>query len=225
MGKKMKLIILWICFLLSFAALAESPLMGALLMRYETELICKDGTPRIRKVYHTTNLGIVSDVQNPSLLSPNSYEEGAIESQNTGNLYFGSSAFNDILVVQPVRDEKQKIVGANIYLSFCQFNPLIHSDRPLSNFQTPTGMVLTENYSACPHGNVIALTATLSAAQFENYPATSVVTDFAGSNSNMLRICNGYFDTAISDKSRQNGAEIPNVQPIANENPGNATPR
>ncbi|MBI2522202.1 MAG: hypothetical protein HYV97_17415 [Bdellovibrio sp.] len=219
----MKLAILLLVSTFSFAALAENIVVSAELVKFESMLACKDGGTRIRKVYHTTNFGPTQEGQSFTIMAPSAYDEGAIENEMTDNIYFGSSSFHDILGVQTLRDKDQKIIGANIYLSFCQFSPLIVEGRQLSNFQTPTGIILTKSISTCTNGDAITLTATLVAAQFENYPSTAVQTSFAPNE--VLRTCNGNNDIAVTDGARPSGEESPSVDPIMNANHDSATSR
>ena len=214
----MKLRIVLLAFVFSFAALAEYPILAIQRAHHEIMLPCSNGGTRVRMVYHTTDLG-----PNPTMINPSSYAEGLIEDQITDKIYFGISSFNDILGVQTLRDKDQKIVGANIYLSFCQYSPLIVEGRKLSDFRTPTWIILNESTGTCFNGDAITLTASLFAAEFGHYPATRVPTSFAPDK--VLKACSGNSDITIQDGPRQNGQEIPSSNPVVSDNSNHAISR
>ncbi|MBI2519439.1 MAG: hypothetical protein HYV97_03440 [Bdellovibrio sp.] len=110
-----------------------------------------------------------------------SYNPGLISGPVT-TMYVGRSTFNDIIVITKIANGPQ-VLGYNITVSMCTYNPFIMPGRPLSGFSTPMGLVLTD-YTSCGWGSTIGKVI-MTAAAFQNYPQALVETTFAPI------VCNG----------------------------------
>ena len=91
-------------------------------------------------------------------------------------VFVGKSAFNDVMVVTKIANGTQ-LLGYNLTVSMCQYNPLIMPGRPLSGFSTPMGIVLNQATN-CGIGSVDNALVEMMAGAYQNYQQTKVQTTF-----------------------------------------------
>jgi hypothetical protein len=124
------------------------------------------------------------------------WQTGFLNSGTISNLYIGVSFFRDLIFVTKVTNGAQ-VIGYNVTLSFCDvpnsypnYPALVSNDRPLINFQTPSGIVL-DNNTYCGFGVVDFAQNTLVVSQKSaTNPFTS---DYPIYTSFTKPTCNGQF--------------------------------
>ena len=124
------------------------------------------------------------------------WQGGFMSQGSISNLYVGVSAYRDLMFVTKVTNGGQ-VIGYNVTLSFCgmpnaypNYPALISNDRPLVNFQAPSGIVLDTN-TYCGYGVIDAAFNTVIVSQRSTTnPYTS---DFPIYTSFTKPSCNGQF--------------------------------
>ncbi|HAZ14071.1 MAG: hypothetical protein A2X86_14270 [Bdellovibrionales bacterium GWA2_49_15] len=149
---------------------------GAQVQQIISSYPCTQGGQRIPEIQLST--AGAAPGGNTTLIS-GPYNPGSIPGPVT-TVFVGKSAFNDVMVVTMIANGTQ-VLGYNITVSMCSFIsnnvPLIIPGRPLSNFMTPSGLVLSLN-TTCGIGSAIG-NVVMMAAAYQNYPQTQVQTIFA----------------------------------------------
>jgi len=146
---------------------------GAQVQQLMTQFPCQNSQPRLADMNYSItsstnnmNTSVLSGQFNPSPIS------GPVAA-----VYAGKSSFNDLIIVTKIANGSQ-VVGYNVTLSMCQYNPLLIPGRPLSNFQAPFGIVLDQDTN-CGLGSVDSAQRTVMVAgQYQNYPQATVETTF-----------------------------------------------
>ncbi len=105
------------------------------------------------------------------------YNPGSVGG-TVGMVYIGKSAFSDILIITKMTNGGSQVTGFNVTVSMCQYSNLIIPGRPLSGFDTPVGIMLSD-YSSCGLGNVTYAKTVMLAGPYQNLPQVQVLTDFS----------------------------------------------
>lgn len=145
---------------------------GAQIQQMISSFPCSTGQRMPELQFSTTG---AQNGGNSTLIGPN-FTQGLI-SGPVSSVFIGKSSFNDIMIVTKIANGNQ-LMGFNVTVSMCQFNPLIMPGRSLSGLTADQGIILTENTST-GLGTVIAQNTVSIAGQYQNYPATNVTTTYA----------------------------------------------
>ena len=166
--------------------------MGSQVQNMKNTVTCLPGRTRLTNdVNFYINGGSISG----TTIGGN-WQSGFLNSGAINNIYFGVSAYRDIMVVSKVTNGAS-VVGYNVSISFCDvansypnYPALVSNDRPLVNFQAPQGIVLDTN-TYCGFGVIDAAFNTVIISQRSTTnPYTS---DYPIYTSFTKPSCNGQF--------------------------------
>lgn len=114
--------------------------------KLKTKYECKSGRKRLKEdktfyIAAENNSGSANTIMG-------NFQPGSFMTGQISQFYSGVSAFNDLMVVTEVKDNK-RILGYNVTLSMCempnaypQFPAIISDKRDLTHFQAPYGITL-----------------------------------------------------------------------------------
>jgi len=142
------------------------------LQQIKSQISCRNGVSRVSDIAFTATGG--SFTGNSYKLT-GTFSPGSING-NISNNYVGTNVLGDIIIVQKMINGSN-VVGYNVILSLCEYNPLIVSGRSLSNFRT-TGIVLNDDVK-CGYGSISSAYTELDAAQYQYYQTAVVKTTFS----------------------------------------------
>ena len=132
-----------------------------------------EGCPNpIRLQYSTSGVGSGSNGRT-TISGP--FNQGLISGTESA-IYLGKSSFQDLMVITKMTNGGG-VIGYNVTLALCPYEPIISAQRPLSNFQAQN-IVLDDNTN-CQYGNVDYAVVYLTAEQIGYHPTAQFSTNFA----------------------------------------------
>jgi hypothetical protein len=91
-------------------------------------------------------------------------------------IYLGKSNFQDLMVITKMTNGGG-VIGYNVTLALCPYEPIISANRPLSNFQAQN-IVLDDNTN-CQYGNIDYAVSYLTAEAIGYHQTAQFSTNFA----------------------------------------------